>query len=587
MRSRMPDGGLAAAEQPQPTEAEAANGPRGGGAAAPEAPSTRRRLGPRRLHHRRALAARIVGIAGGAIALVALFLALSFGRDVKKLLEEELTRLGRLAALSLANTSSNLLFSQDLAGLETLAAATLSDVPGAAYVIVRDERGRPLAEAAQRALGAARPAAELKLGTRVIERTVAVGGQQMLHVVALVVFKGGSDAQYLDPLGLAPARGAGSAGVKVLGSVEIGLPLADLTARIAAATRRSMGLATVVFAACLLAMIPLVNLTTRPLSELSKAALGIAEGDLRQDVRRSGNDEVADLARSFARMVSELQAMLAELDAAVSLAQDSDAMLAAATRQAAVASQQSASIAQMNASIREIAHTSSAATDHADRVLSVTQSAEESSRAGEGLVEQAVMSTNGVEQHVSAIASRLGDLSGRASQIGVIIARVKDVAQRTNVLALNAAIQAARAGESGASFSVIAREMRSLAEQSGATAGEVPKLLGEIVDCTQAAAVATQQGSDKARSTAALSQKAGATISNLSEVCRESATAARQIAESSRQQSTGVNEIVTALAELAQTGEGSVKSSEEMRRVAERLKAVSGRLDRLADRYRS
>jgi methyl-accepting chemotaxis protein len=580
----MPDGGLAAAQQAHPARADGANDPAQVPVGrAPDAPAGRRRLG---------LTARIVGIAGSAIALVALALALSFGRDVKKLLEEELTSLGRLAALSLANTSSNLLFSQDLGGLEAVAGATLADVPGAAYVIVRDERGRPLAEAVQPALGAARPAAidpgELKLGTRVLERTIAVGGQQVLHVVALVVFKGGSDAQYLDPLGLAPAGGAGTAGARVLGSVEIGLPLADLTARIAAATRRSMGLATLVFAACLLAMIPLVNLTTRPLSELSKAAIGIAEGDLRQDVRRSGNDEIADLARSFGRMVSELQAMLGELKgAAVSLAQDSDTMLAAATRQAAVASQQSASIAQMNASIREIAHTSSAATDHADRVLAVTQSAEESSRAGEGLVEQAVSSTNQVEQHVSAIASRLGDLSGRASQIGAVVARIKDVAQRTNVLALNAAIQAARAGESGASFSVIAREMRSLAEQSGATAGEVPRLLGDIVDCTQAAALATEQGSDKARSTAALSKKAGATISNLSEVCRESATAARQIAESSRQQATGVNEVMTALAELAQTGDGSVKSSEEMRRVAERLKAVSSRLDRLADRYRS
>jgi methyl-accepting chemotaxis protein len=573
----------AAANQPDPSranEAYAPGGPRGDHA---EAPALRRRLG---------LTARIVGIAGGSIALVALILALSFGREVKELLEQELTSRGRLAALSIANNSSNLLLEQDLAGLETLASATLADVPGAAYVIVRDERGAAMGQAAQASLGDARPdaidVAELQLGTRVLERTVSVGGKQMLHVMALVVFKGGGDAQYLDPLGLAAATGAGSAGAKILGSVEIGFPLAELSGQIAAATRRSMGLAALVWAACLLGMIPLVNFTIRPLQQLSRAALGIAAGDLRQDVRRSGNDEVADLARSFSRMVSELQSMLGDLkDSAASLAQDSDAMLAAATRQAANASQQSASIAQMNASIREIAQTSNAATDHADRVIAVTQTAEESSRAGEGLVEQAVGSTNGVEQHVVAIASRLGDLSGRASQIGAIIGTVKDVAQRTNVLALNAAIQAARAGETGASFSVIAREMRSLAEQSSATAGEVPKLLGEIVECTQAAAQATQQGSEKARSTAALAQRAGATIGNLAEVCRESATAARQIAESSRQQATGVNEVVAALAELAQTGEGSVESSEELRRVAERLKAVSGRLTLLVDRYRT
>jgi methyl-accepting chemotaxis protein len=583
----MPDGTLAAVEPPHTSEPDLAPATveetelgRGGPAAPTPAP--RRRFG---------LTGRIVVIAGGSVALVAIFLAVSFGRDVRKLLEEELTGRGRMAALSVANTSSNLLFSQDLAGLATLTAATLADIPGAAYVIVRDERGLPLAEAAQPGLGDARPAAidaeALTLGTRVLEQTIDVGGQKMLHVVALVVFKAGSDEQYLDPLGLAPAGGAGSAGVKVLGSIEIGFPLADLSARIAAATRRSMGLATVVFVACLLAMIPLVNLTTRPLAALSKAALGIAEGDLRQDVHRAGSDEIAELARSFARMVAELQSMLGDLqEAAASLAEDADTMLAGATRQAASASQQAASLAQMNAAIQEIAHTSSAATDHADRVIASTQSAEESSRAGEELVEQAVVSTNHVEAHVSGIESRLSDLTGRAGQIGAIIATVKDVAQRTNVLALNAAIQAVRAGGTGASFSVIAREMRSLAEQSSATAGEVPKLLGDIVDCTQSAAQATRQGSDTARSTAALAQKAGATIGNLAAICRDSATAARQIAESSRQQATGVNEIVAALAELAQTGDASVKSSEEMRRVAERLKAVSGRLVRLSDRYR-
>jgi len=538
------------------------------------------------------LTVRIVGISSISIALVALILALSFGREVEKMLQEELTTRGRMAALSLANTSANLVFALDLSGLAGLAAATLADVPGAAYVVVRDERGQTLADAAEESLGKARPLAtpiaDLDLGSRFLQRTVTVADREMLHVVALITFKGRSGAQYLDPLGLNPDAGAGTAGLKVLGSVEIGFPRDHLVSQIAAASRRSVGLAAVVFVACLLAMIPLARFTTKPLADLSRAALGIAAGDLRQDVRRSGNDEVADLAASFARMISELQSMLAELkEAAAMLAQESDAMLAAATRQAAMASQQSASVAEMNASIREIAQTSSAATDHADRVIAVTQTAEESSRAGEGIVEEAVGSTAHVEQHVTAIASRLGDLSSRVSQIGDIIGTVKDLAARSNVLALNAAIQAARSGEASAGFSVIAREMRALAEQSGGTAGEVPKLLGEIVESAQAAATATQQGTEKARSTAALARRAGSTIGNLANVCRESAAAARHIAESSRQQATGVNEVVTALAQLARAADGNVEGSEEMRRVAERLKTVSSRLTRLAERYRS
>ncbi len=538
------------------------------------------------------LTVKIVALTGLCIALVALILAGSFGREVEKLLQEELRTRGRLVALSLANTSATLVFAQDVSGLEGLAAATLADVPGAAYVVIRDEGGQVLADAAEEPLGTARPAAtpvrDLDLGSRFAQRTVTVAGREMLHVVALITFKAKSEAQYLDPLGLGGDAGAGAAGVKVLGSVEIGFPLSHLTSQIAAASRRSMGLAAIVLVACLVAMFPLARFTTKPLLDLSRAALGIAAGDLRQDVKRAGNDEVADLARSFARMVSELQSMLSELkEAATMLAQESDAMLAAATRQAAMAAQQSASLAEMNASIREIAQTSSAATDHADRVIAVTQTAEESSHAGEGIVEEAVDSTAQVEQHVGAIASRLGDLSSRVSQIGDIIATVKDLAARSNVLALNAAIQAARSGEASAGFSVIAREMRALAEQSSGTAGEVPKILGEIVETTQAATSATQQGTDKARSTAALARRAGSTIGNLASVCRESAVAARHIADSSRQQATGVNDVVAALAQLARAADGNVEGSEEMRRVAERLKGVSARLTGLAERYRS
>ena len=149
--------------------------------------------------------------------------------------------------------------------------------------------------------------------------TVTVAGQDMLHVVALITFKAKSEAQYLDPLGLGGDAGAGAAGVKVLGSVEIGFPLSHLTSQIAAASRRSMGLAGLVLVACLVAMFPLARFTTKPLLDLSRAALGIAAGDLRQDVKRSGNDEVADLARSFARMISELQAMLSELKEAAAM----------------------------------------------------------------------------------------------------------------------------------------------------------------------------------------------------------------------------------------------------------------------------
>ncbi|HSN92070.1 MAG TPA: methyl-accepting chemotaxis protein [Anaeromyxobacteraceae bacterium] len=537
---------------------------------------------------------KILGAAALSIALVAVILALSFARDVRELLETELTRRGRMAALSLANTSTNMVFAQDMTGLDTLAKATLADVPGAAYVIVRDELGHILAEAATEDLGTARPEAvelgQMDLGSRLLEKTAKVGDREMLHLVTLVTFKGKALAQYLDPLGLdtATETGAGTAGLKVLGSAEIGFPTEQLTRQIGAASRRSMLIAAVIFAACLLVMYPLARFVTRPLVDLSRAALGIARGDLRQDVDRSGNDEVADLGRSFGHMVSELQSMLRELrEAAAAMERESNNMLASATRQATMATQQSVSVTEMNASVKEIAQTSQAATDQAEGVISVAENAEESSRAGAEVVEEAVSSTSQVEQSVAGIASRLDVLVERVAQIGSTIDTVRDLAQQSNVLALNAAIEASRAGDAGKSFSVIAHEMRTLAEQSAGAASEVPKLLGDIVASTKAAAAATGHGREKARSTAELARRAGESIGNLTAVCRDSAAAARQIAESSRQTATGVNEIVGALSQLARAAEGSVEGSVEMRQAAERLKSVSARLSEIVERYRS
>lgn len=550
-------------------------------------------VAPERWRLRVPLSLKIAGLVGVSSALVAVILAFSFAREAEHMLRQELSSRGRLAVSTLASSSTGLLLAQDVSALDRLAATTLAELGDAGYVVVRDEAGKPLAQAARGAFAgdgklavAGAPAA----GARDAppgEQTRTVAGQEVLHLGALVRFTPRSATQYLDPLGLAPEP-ASDSGARLLGAVEIGFPAAELRDRVNAATRRSIAQAALAFLACVVAMFPLARFATRPLTSLSAAALGIAGGDLRQHVRTNSNDEVADLGRSFARMVAELQAMVAELrDAAAALARESETMLAAATRHAATATQQSASLAQMNASVKEIAQTSGTAIEHADRVIEVTRSAEESSRAGDALVEEAVKSTTGVEAQVGAIGSRLADLSGRAGEIGEIIGKVKDLALRSNVLALNAAIHAGRNGESGSSFTVIAREMRSLAEQSSATAGEVPRLLGQIAEAVQAAAAATQQGTVQARSTAGLAQRAGNTIGSLAAVCRESSTAAREIAESARQQASGVHEIVSALEQLSQASQENVEGSDDMKRMAERLQSVSGRLSALAERYQA
>jgi methyl-accepting chemotaxis protein len=219
-------------------------------------------------------------------------------------------------------------------------------------------------------------------------------------------------------------------------------------------------------------------------------------------------------------------------------------------------------------------------------VIGVALRSEELSRDGERAVEQAEQGIAAVAEQVREIAVAIATLSGHTLKIGEIIATVKDVAEQSNVLALNAAIEASKAGEHGRGFAVLAAEMRKLAEQSKGAAAQVRVILGEIQVGTRTVATATEEGRSRAQAAIALAHTAGEAIAGLTQVIRESSAAARQIADNTRQQTLGIDQIVAAMGDVTGAMNEAVEGTRQIEQVTTNLDTVSRQLSQMVARYR-
>jgi methyl-accepting chemotaxis protein len=253
------------------------------------------------------------------------------------------------------------------------------------------------------------------------------------------------------------------------------------------------------------------------------------------------------------------------------LAVASTQILAGATEQAAGMRQQASAVAETVTTVDEVLQTSEQAAQRANAVAESSQRASEVGAAGREAVLNTVNMMEGVREQSRAIAESILMLSERAQTIGEIIAAVSDIAEQTNLLALNAAIEASRAGEHGLAFSVVAGEIKALADQSKKSTAQVRQILGEIQKSTNAAVLVTEEGArgvDRAITTA---NEADGTISALVDTITEAAQAAAQIVASAGQQATGMGQIHLAMSQVREASTQSLAATRQSEQAAQTL----------------
>ena len=515
------------------------------------------------------LKVKMLAITGLTGVLVAGILILAFWLQMGAAQREDLSRRAQSVSGELAKTLTPMLVARDDPGkLQATAHGVLRYVPDMAYVLVRGANGELLGKVASERFANEDPAAPES--DNVVDRQVRVRGLAVVESTTPLFVPGATaDA--------APQR---------VGSVQVAIHADVLADALRDTTRFMVLLGAFILAACLVASWLMSGLLIVPLERLARAAAGIAGGDLRQQIDTRGRDEIGDVARSFAAMADALTHLLQDLrGAAAEMEREATSVLSTSTQQSAMAHQQASAINETSTTMAEIAQTSQQATAYADSVISQTQKSESLSTEGQKVVAESVSGMEKLGDQVKAIALAITDLSERTLQIGDIISTVKDVAEQSNLLALNASIEAAKAGEHGRGFAVVAMEMRTLAEQSRIAADQVRGLLNEVQKGTRVAVSATEEGSRRAQAAMELARGAGSTILGLSEVIRESSGAARQIAGNTRQQTIGVEQIAAAMGELTSAMGDSVEQTRRIEQVAGNLSNLSKRFSDLVGRY--
>ncbi|HZM04090.1 MAG TPA: CHASE3 domain-containing protein [Candidatus Saccharimonadales bacterium] len=324
---------------------------------------------------------------------------------------------------------------------------------------------------------------------------------------------------------------------------------------------------------------------TDSLKGMAEVAGKIADGDLRATVKPQSSKDV--LGNAFARLTDNLRSQIRDITEGVNVLGSSAGEIVASTTQlASSASESAAAVSETTTTVEEVRQTAQVASQKAKAVSDSAQKAAQISQSGRKSTEEVVAGTGRIRQQMEAIAASMVRLSEQSQTIGQIVATVEDLASQSNLLAVNAAIEAAKAGEHGKGFGVVAQEVKSLAEQSRQATNQVRTILSDIQKATGAAVLATEQGSKAVEAGAKQTEAAGESIQALANSVTEAAQAATQIAASTQQQLVGVDQVAGAMENIKQASMQNVASARQLETAARNLKDLGQKLKQLVERYK-
>ena len=331
------------------------------------------------------------------------------------------------------------------------------------------------------------------------------------------------------------------------------------------------------------------RLAVKPLDAMVDRLKDIAEGegDLTQRIDQDRKDEIGELGRWFNTFVSKIHDTIAEVSNATTEVSGAATEIAASSEQiAGRMEEQSQKTTEISSAVEEMSSSVKDVSDRANDASANSVEAGNQAEHGGEVVGRTIQGMNTISQLVNDSAKSIDTLGSKSEQIGQVIDVINDIADQTNLLALNAAIEAARAGEHGRGFAVVADEVRKLADRTTKATEEIAGSINEIQQQTQAAVEQMKTGTQSVEEGVTLANEAGDALNSILTGSREVEGMVQSIAAASEQQSAAASEIAGHITTIRTGTEESSEGAKQMAVAANQMSENANQLKALVSQFK-
>ncbi|MBI3524362.1 MAG: methyl-accepting chemotaxis protein [Betaproteobacteria bacterium] len=416
------------------------------------------------------------------------------------------------------------------------------------------------------------------------------GGNGVMPMISLLTTEKFAEADKLRAAVLDPGYAKASAAIDALLKYQVDAAMSEYQSATAYAAKvRIISIASIVAGLTLsiLTGLFITRAIAQGVGELVRAASSLAEGDLGGRAELRGDDELGQVGKAFNKMAEDFSAILSQVQQASSKLADTssevsdtaDSVAQASISQAEGASVAASSADSLNQSIFELSTRSEQAAASAEETRSLAVN-------GQEVVNQAAQGIRDIAVTFNESARLVDALGQRSDQIGQIVAVIKDIADQTNLLALNAAIEAARAGEQGRGFAVVADEVRKLAERTTNATSEISNMISTIQSETRNTVSNMDAGNRQVNTGLHLAEQAGESLKKINDSIRQVAEVIRETAATTNQQAATSREISSRVEDIARMARDNSSAVERTTTSTHDLKQLSEELQQLVSRFR-
>ena len=336
-----------------------------------------------------------------------------------------------------------------------------------------------------------------------------------------------------------------------------------------------------------LAAVLITRQITRPLRETLAVVERIAGGDLTQNIRVTRRDELGVLQQGIARMGVTLRDLISGIrDGVTQIASAAEELSAVTEETSAGVNSQKVETDQVATAMHEMTATVQEVARNAEQASQAAAAADGEARQGDRVVNEAITQIERLADEVARSTEAMSVLQKESDKIGSVMDVIKAVAEQTNLLALNAAIEAARAGEAGRGFAVVADEVRGLAQRTQKSTEEIEGLVAALQNGTQQVATVMGNSRSLTDSSVELTRKAGLSLENITRTVSNIQSMNQQIAAAAEQQSAVAEEISRSIVNVRDVSEQTAAASDETAASSIELARLGNQLQMMVSHFR-